>query len=272
MLFFLQVLVLGVLASCSPNRGSAPPRAAQTPPGLAAPGQGSAGLDTVRVREGLATIGYRLERVLAREREDYAVVGGPDTGERSLLLVRIHADGVALLHSPRRIDNFTPQLASWFALPKSSGSGFAYTLDYPSEGFVRTEILVPSDGEYRIVFSDAMGTCEPAALDDVDQNGELELITYVEDPSNGNCISECHIDLHERFGLSIAWVELRVWNGEDWEASKSPNPAYYSRLADQYTRASEWAQTSPNWTCGPRGAEFLRTWASRARALGTGGD
>jgi hypothetical protein len=212
-----------------------------------------------------------MERVLDGVAGEFAVVGGPDTGQRQLLLVRISNGGADLLHPPIPIDNFTPQVASWFRLPEPSDPAFLYTLNYPSAGVVTTEILVPSDGEYRSAFADGMGTCEPARLEDIDQDGEPELVTYVDDPSNGNCISECHIDLQERFGLSIAWVEIREWNGTDWAVSLMPNRAFYARLGDRYSAAAEWASTSPRWTCGPKGAEFLRRWARRARDLAGGG-
>lgn len=266
MIYVVSAVILGIALPSHPATAPLPCQLAVTKGGAAAAVQPRMAVDTIRLRRFLAAHGYTLERVIASSGLRHAVIGTARGRKRSLLLVQVDENAGLLLHEPIAIGPFTPSFARWFEIVGSSRPAFIYTVDYPSEGVVRSEILASPDTLYRVVYSD-VETCKAAEIRDVDGDGEVELLAYSDQPPNAMCISECHIDLEERFGLPMAWVEVRRWNGQAWEPVTDGVAAYYSKLAELYERAAQWAEESPAWTCGPKGAEFLRRWASRAKSL-----
>ena len=120
-------------------------------------------------------------------------------------------------------------------------------------------------------FSDATNTCRAAEQRDVNGDREPELIVFVDDPSGGNCVSECHGELSERFDIEPAWARVYSWHDGRWDLAEQSAPVFYAQRATKYERAARWIATPEGTTSCDEdwsSPELFRRWASRASRMG----
>lgn len=235
----------------------------------------ASGQDSAAIERYLARRKYRLDKVAARREGYYAVIATEVDGQaRFLLPLRVQGDSVAPLHEPMPIEEYDPQHVEWQALQSSTVDALLITDDLPAEGWVGTS-MYRLDSKLSLAYTDEDYTCRPAEMRDVDGDGKPELISYVEDPSQGDCVSECHIDLEDQFDLEPAWVRIHRWTGRQWEPAERQFPSFYRSLADQYEQVDRWLANDPggevcrsmHWL---QGKGLFKNWAERARGIPSG--
>jgi hypothetical protein len=209
-------------------------------------------------------------KIQARADRFFAILAGRDAlpSSQELLLVRIESGRGHLLAEPDSIAEFTPTFSRWIAL-RPTGKGFLYTLDYPSEAVVGTVVYVPQGDVMQRLVADSTA-CRPTELSDANGDGAEDLVSYVDDPSNQNCVSSCHFAMREQTGAEPAWVTVRSWNGSAWALDTLRTRSFYARWARQYARAAAWLATAEGKESCDEGwanPDRFRDWASHAKQL-----
>ncbi|HEY0021623.1 MAG TPA: hypothetical protein VGB24_01905 [Longimicrobium sp.] len=153
--------------------------------------------------------GFRLDSVVA-ERESYLAALGRRASDDAVHLFALRRPGPALrlLGAPEAMmENYAPQRIGFLSLGGSGTDAFFYTHDIPVEGVIGTAVYaIQADSMVMTYGSEEDNECRPAAIRDVNGDGRMELVTYTRDPSDGDCGSECHLDIDEQFGMGPQWV------------------------------------------------------------------
>jgi hypothetical protein len=166
------------------------------------------------------------------------------TGGRYILLVRVQDDSVILLHEPMELGILPEPDLRWLSLDRDGLNGVVMSIFDPFEA-VGTGIFELENDTLRRIYADG-NICQPAELRDVDGDWQLELVSYVEDPLDGqDCAHFCHIDLWGRFHMMPAWVRIQQWNGEEWVSVERKLPIYYRGLARRYQMMDRWLREGP---------------------------
>jgi hypothetical protein len=165
-----------------------------------------------------------------------------------------------------------PTSIQWFALHGQTVDGLAVTFDDRAEGVVGMVLFSLVDGALKRTFGDAPGVCQPAELADLDGDSELELLTYDEDPSKGDCSNPCHFELMRRFGMTPSWPRIHRWRRSAWVPADAGYAEFYRLRGDAYERLDRWLTDHPDsgicrgvyWFTD---ASLFRNWAVRARKM-----
>lgn len=219
--------------------------------------------------------GQHLTLVTFGDRGDgfYAVIARGDSAGTDLVLValRLLSDSLIPLEHPLSVGEYGPTLVRWVKLGGSEVDGLLITHDHRSEGIIGTAVYAITAGwKLRLSFADGSDVCKPAELRDLDADGKPELLSYPEDPSGGDCTSDCHLELAERFQMNPSWVQVWKWTGVRWAPAERDFPQFYRDLARRYqeldsviTRGVEYdvCRRTP-WLMD---AHLFQKWASRAQ-------
>ena len=228
------------------------------------PGNDSAAADSGRVeyRRLLATFG-RFEA--------YAYRAGATAAPA--ILVRIAG------RSPAD-SGITIPLAGWEAFPhatwvtpapdstpllhlawQESGEGSSGSSLYSFDGLVA-----------RRVFSNQGSACVPARIVDIDTDGRMELLSYVDEVHG--CSLLCKEVLRDRGLGEPSWTEVFEWDGTAWSPQTVVNAAFWDSVALSYTKLANFARDSEHPLCRASRARMeaaLKQWAARSRALAGSG-
>ena len=244
--------------------------AAQVPPPQATRVSDSLAIGSYAERHRLAVL-----RIVAQSEPYYAAIASDSAGGRYLIAVEIRNHRIVPLQEPRLLGQDEPTSVQWISLGRPTVDALSMTFDERFEGIVGTVIFsLSSHGTLRQIYADGEGVCRAAEVTDLDRDGRAELLSYVEDPSTGDCGDECHISISDHVGVSApAWVRIQQWNGEAWIDVSQNFSAFYGRLADVYEELDRWLRQDPSaercrgtyWV--KRDPNVFRRWAVRARSL-----
>ena len=159
-----------------------------------------------------------------------------------LMVLRVDADSVASLQPPSALSVSEPDTMYWKGLRGLTGPALVISYDNTLENIVGTSVYGDTGGGFVPLFSDPQGTCAPAELRGGDGDGEL--ISWHEDPSNGYCSSPCHQDVLNHFNMPPAWAQVDDWNGRRWVLSTQHHRAFYASLARTYRAMDSWIRDS----------------------------
>ena len=220
--------------------------------------------------------GFRIDSVVA-ESGPYVAALVRRHSDQALHLVALRRDpsSVTLLHDPEpMMEGYPPHRVDWLRLDDSGTVALLYTHDLPVEGVIGTVVYsVVSDSLAR-TFRSEPNECKPADVRDLDGDGHPELVIYTQDPSGGQCGSECHLELGERFGIGPQWAAVHRWTGTRWQLDEAAFPGFYADLATRYRSVQQWLDgadaaatrhcTTPRWM---RNKSMFRAWAQRAEEI-----
>jgi len=173
-----------------------------------------------------------------------------------------------------------PSTALWYVLDlqraNSVADGLLLTWDNPDEGELGTVIFLLRQDRLQQVFDGdrRQGLCMPSRLSDVDANGELELVSFVDDLGRGDCRTPCEIELRRHFNMPAAWVRVSRFTGDAWTPADSNYPGFYRAVAHTYEQIDHWV----NDPMAPGSEEcehvywlkdkgVFKNWAQRAAAI-----
>jgi hypothetical protein len=230
------------------------------------------GQDTIAVRHYLRAQGYRLIEVAAHEGSNYAAIAEhTSSGARKLLMLSVRDNTVTPLHPPLDLGEYAPSLVQWHRLSGGRTDAVAVTFDYPEVAEVGTLVLTAQGQGLVRSYVDADPTCKPAEVRDLDGDGRGELLSYTGDPSGGDCATECHLALRERFNFAPAWVQVYSWSGQSWEPAAEKYPEFYRQLANRYEEVATWVEEQSGAACENvywlNEGSSIRHWAARARVI-----
>lgn len=233
----LMVMLTAVAACAGPRpEAEAAPEGAETLP--ADPSGAVTRADTAGLGAALGPAGLSAVSALGRSGPHLAVTARHADGRLHVAALRRTDGGYVLLGADPLMENVPPQRVAW---PSLSGvPAFAYTHDLPTEGVVSTLVYQVTGDSLHRVYGDPGAVCRPAELRDLDGDGTPELVTYPEEASGGDCSSECHLALRERFGMGPHWTSALRWNGRVWQPAEERYPAFYGQVAERYRQARRW--------------------------------
>jgi hypothetical protein len=230
--------------------------------------------DSSLIRQYLATQDYKLDGIAATKNGFHAVIARREAVQlRQLFPLRVRNGSVELLHDPIPLSGIGPSSVEWVEVSGQSVDGLIITFNYSEVAEVGTVVFSLREPGLVQTYVDENPTCRPAELRDLNNNGQLELLTYMEDPSGGDCATECHLALQATFGVAPAWVEVRRWTGSEWEIASHRYPSFYRDMAKKYTEIDRWLQSAAGEPCRnvywmPDRSPFER-WAQSAVVLGS---
>lgn len=216
-------------------------------------------------------LGFQLERVADR-RDGYVAVFASRLQEPGRFVIALSTDhSVRLLIEPIPLGDDDVDSVRWVNLRDRGIDGLF--IGFRGEGSPGTVIWTRSGATLKLTFKDGDYNCRAAQLVDVENDGILELLVYENDPTRGDCTSECHEALWERFAVTPAWVQIKRWNGQQWvNENGSQYRNFYDHWAKQYEEIDRWLVSEQDGgSCRrlmtPTGGSVFRGWALRARAL-----
>jgi hypothetical protein len=235
-----------------------------------------AALDSQAIARYLEERGYELSRITAHREQYFAVFGvTASTSSKYLITLRAAGDSFQLVGQPQEVGDVFPDSVRLVALAGRGVDGLVVTFDNRLEGVIGTVVYEISDRSLRLIFRDGPDACAPAGLKDLDGDSTLELVSYTDDPSSGDCGDPCHLDLWHRFKIVPGWIRIQRWTGDQWVNVEAKHASYYRDLADQYERVARWVGAGPDgercrtarWL---REGQVLMDWAVKARAVAAG--
>jgi len=157
-----------------------------------------------------------------------------------------------------------PERIEWHAL--GADHVLQVTFDDRVEGDVGTFLFAVSDTGVRNILPEP-AQCRPQELYDVDGDGELELLSYVESLVGYDCNHPCFVMLESRFEIPASWVTIDRWDGTEWVSVEREMRAFYRRLQGVYHRMGVWVDESCPTLLEDR-PNVLADWEARAGRLG----
>lgn len=224
--------------------------------------------------------GYRLLKILATRGSYYAVsVEDTAASQPYVLLLQVRDDTITFLLNPIALEWFgLPDTGGWIALEGQEVNAVFLSFEDIVEGIVGTRVYGLAGDTLAQVYRDGT-VCRPAEFRDLDRDGRYELLSYIDDPLDGQfCAHPCHLVLLEKFDIVPAWVVVQRWNGEAWVLAEREFPDFYRDLAQRYTEVDEWLREGAgsgacpyaDWLKGQQRDYFARL-ASRALAVAESG-
>jgi hypothetical protein len=196
---------------------------------------------------------------------------------RELLLLNATFEHVRALHDPYVIGRFPPGEAGWISLSGDQVDTFWMTLG--NENRTWTVIWNGGTESVDVIFQDDPGSCTAARLDDLNEDGIVELIVSGDDVAR-DCLWLCPSTLRRNgVPLSPAWFTVQEWRGGRFVPAPELFPLFYDSLANEYdAAATEYDAASAtayergaSALCPPGISERLRDWGVRARVLAQSG-
>lgn len=175
---------------------------------------------------------------LARARSD---------NDRRLIAIAITDKSAVSLGLEVQIGPFTPHVM-WVSLGSRVFDGLVVTMNYPTEGVVRTEVFHLVDRRLVPVYQDPSPSCRSAQLRDLDADGKYELVVYRRDSLAGVCEDPCHSVLESRFGVTPDWPSVHSWTGDKWVLAENQHPWFYAQTAANYQVLRRWLEESSSST------------------------
>ncbi|HWP37508.1 MAG TPA: hypothetical protein VNL18_08165 [Gemmatimonadales bacterium] len=179
----------------------------------------------------------------ARKGPFHALIVSDSLGAAYLLPVSVQRDTVLALTEARPLDGLPPTKVAWVSLGSGDVDALLVTFDHRFEGVVGTLLLAIRGPRLEVVYRDEETSCQPAELRDIDGDGREELVSYVGDPSAGDCGDDCHIDFWKRFTMTPAWVRVQRWDGSAWVTLEREVGSFYAELATMYEQMQQWLET-----------------------------
>jgi hypothetical protein len=260
----ISILAMLALAGCGPSHPDAQPPASAT--AGARPRADTAGMGAA-----LAQAGFTLDSVLSSHGTHVAVTARRRAdGGLHVAVLREGEGRYRMMGADPLLEDVPPQRVSWPSFP--AGAAFAYTHDVPAEGLVSTVARTLGPDSLPLLYVDPGRVCRPAEFRDLDGDGTAELIAYPEEASGGDCSSECHLALRDRFDGGPHWTAVQRWTADGWRPAEDQHPGFYREVAERYRRMHAWVSARPA-ACSGR-EPWLRTdpgvfarWAQRAETL-----
>lgn len=229
------------------------------------------------LRAFLNTMGFAFRRTLDASGRYFIVVGNDrSSSEDFLLAVREDAGTYSFMYEPFEFLFPRAVNARWVSVSGHGVEQLILTHDVRSEA-------TPETFMYRIV-GDTLATdhiadhptCMPSVLEDVDGDGELELVDYMphERTPQPMACSDCQVELELRFGVSAVWPKIRERRDGRWVSEKVAYADYYEELAGRYEAMIAWlVRTKDEQPCKNvawlEEGDILRPWAEQALQLAT---
>ncbi len=219
-----------------------------------------------------------LVRVLARSGSCLAVEVRLTTDDtRYVIALTTEADSVATIREPIELMELGPwdhvHEAEWMSHESDAAVFLRITFDNPVEKPVGTHLYRMYEGQLIDSFHDSDDVCTPAELRDVNADGQLDLISWGEDPTPGDCSLECEIHIRS-LGVSVAWPTVHRWSNDHWIAAESDYTEFYKEIATRYDDVLEELPPMRGSACAYAGwtdGRLVAEWAERARGLAEGG-
>ena len=271
----LQVLVIWCVAVSAKCHGLVPPQA-QHSNSFASDSRDDVqaqARDSLAVAHYLSRIACTAKRIEKGDFRRFAVVteSSPRCGYRVLVL-QVEQDSVRL-QAKETINCCYPDVLRWIPLEGLRGRALVVGFGNPVESAVGTLIFGDTgDGRLSTIHHDGKDSCAAAELRNVADRGSPQLVSYHEDPSGGDCDSDCHIAIRERFHLPPNWVRLDRWDGRRWVPAADGKRDFYAKLAHTYHAMDRWlAEDSTAASCRDAywmtDSTLFRRWAERSDSL-----
>lgn len=197
--------------------------------------------DSIRVAQFVELRGFRLEKLVARRGSNYAAILKEHiTGRDHVVALRVLEDSLVELHKPMVLGDYPPSELNFYHLGRDSLLALIITFDSRIEGVVGSVIFGIDGANLTKIYNEEQGSCRPAKIRDLNEDGEFEVLSYVEDPSNGDCGDPCHFRLWDRFGVVPGWVRILAWRDRGWTDVSSTFPDFYRDLAEDYEHVLAW--------------------------------
>ncbi len=268
----LRVLVFNlVLCACSCVQISAQTAHSNTSlPGHAGRLQGQAS-DSSSVLRYLKQTGCTPAKIEPGDFHRFAVLTKSSPRcHKHLIVLQVERDSVR----PEAIDDIScckPDVLRWTFLEGLRGRALIVSFNNPIEGAIGTFIYGDTaQGRLWKLYHNGKDSCAPAELRDMDGDGEPELISYHDDPSEGDCDSDCHLAISERFHSPPNWIQVDRWNGRQWVPAGRRD--FYQNLASRYRDMDSWFSNDP--TAAPcrniywmTESTIFRKWADKSDSV-----
>jgi hypothetical protein len=267
---YLTGLALLEVVACQSTESQLPDTSVPPGPGASTEAVVAPG-NNLDLNQALVRRGYRDHRTIAQDDEFLAVVAEHVSAGRTLLLLRVSGDSLIEIHSPWTLGEYDPSLVRWLRLFGEDVDGVIITFDYPEVAEVGSVVFSVRSGQLVRTFVDASSTCRPAEIRDIDHDGQLELLSYVDDPAGGDCATECHVVLKERFSVVPAWTQVYQWTGATWEITERNYSSFYDQLGETYQKIAQWLERPESRVCQEaywmKNRSLFHDWATRARSI-----
>jgi len=238
--------------------------------------------DRIQLTRLMRSRGYAFAEIMAESGAYYAVYGKEVESDRDVLMViERQRDSLAFVeHQPILFSPGPDVDVQWITVSPASGVMLKVTRDNSVEGPRITKLYRIVKRQLVKVYGDSLPTgCKPAEVRDLNGDGSLELISYVDNPSHQHCTNMCQFVMRQAFGMPVAWARISEWSDEQeqWVVSEQEFPSFYAELADLYDQLHAWVldDEANKGLCGDVGwlrkGEVFAEWAALARRLASEG-
>lgn len=217
-----------------------------------------------------------LYSTIAQSGDYYALAAKGLTAEY-IVLARNTEDTIELIGElieiPKVINRY-PEV-EWFSVGAEPNDYLRFTKDDVVQGETATQLFRIEAQELVSVYVDEEASCKPAQIHDLNGDGRVEIVSFVDVPARAVCSSICEMEIRERFGIAASWIRVWRWVAGSWIVAEEKFPEYYLDQAERYDRIVAWLGSEAGQSaCGTvdwlAEGRVFEVWASRARLIANG--